>query len=96
MAKRVDLSSRTYGDIAERLRWHVALEGGDQEEYAKRAGLKRQQVSNWLTGKGRVSVDGALALHKTYGLSLDWIYLGDAETLPRTLRQAWYERDRPE
>lgn len=82
-----------FGDIAERIRWHRRLEQLDQLEYAVRAGLTRTQLSNWETGKSRISIDGALALRRTYGLSLDFIYEGIADALPMTLRVAW--RDRP-
>lgn len=91
MARRIDLSERTYGDIAERLNWHMRFEGLDQAGYAKRAGFTRQQVGNWMAGTGRIGLDGALKLHDIFGLSLDWIYLGDAETLPISLRKAWLD-----
>jgi len=83
---------RPFGDIADRLIWHRTFEGLDQKAYAERAGLKRAQLSNWETGSYRLSLDGALALRATYGLSLDFIYAGNAETLPMTLRAAWLER----
>lgn len=82
-----------FGDIAERIRWHRKLEQLDQLQYATRAGLTRTQLSNWETGKSRISIDGARALRRTYGLSLDFIYEGIADALPMTLRVAW--RDRP-
>lgn len=83
---------KPFGDIAERLRWHRAFEGLDQKEYAERAGLKRAQLSNWETGDYRLSLDGARALRKTYGLSLDFIYEGIPDALPMTLRAAWLSR----
>lgn len=82
-----------YADIAERIRWHRALEGLNQLEYARLAGVKRSQLSNWETGQQRVSIDGALALRRTYGLSLDFIYEGIDDALPMSLRQAL--RDKP-
>jgi transcriptional regulator with XRE-family HTH domain len=83
-----------FSDIAMRIRWHRSLEGLKQEDYAKKAGIKRSQLSNWESGQQRVSVDGALALRRTYGLSLDFIYEGIDDALPMTLRAAL--RDRPE
>lgn len=83
---------RPFGDIADRLIWHRSVEGLDQAPYAEKAGLKRAQLSNWETGNYRLSLDGALALRETYGLSLDFIYTGNADTLPMTLRAAWLER----
>jgi len=82
-----------YADIAERIRWHRAVEGLNQSEYARLAGVKRSQLSNWETGLQRVSIDGALALRRTYGLSLDFIYEGIDDALPMSLRQAL--RDKP-
>ena len=89
----MDMDEKTYGDIAARLRWHRALEGLEQRDYAEKAGLKRSQLSNWESGDYRLSLDGARALRKTYGLSLDFLYEGIDGALPMTLRAAW--RDRP-
>lgn len=81
-----------FSDIAERLKWHRAIEGLEQAEYARRAGLKRAQLSNWETGLYRLSIDGARALRRTYGLSLDFMYEGIDDALPMTLRKAWRDR----
>lgn len=83
---------KPYADIAERIAWHRALTGLDQADYAERAGLKRTQLSNWESGNTRLSLDGALALRRTYGLPLDFMYEGIAETLDMTLRSAWMDR----
>jgi len=88
------MNDAPFADIAERIRWHRNLEGLRQSDYAAKAGIKRSQLSNWESGQQRVSIDGALALRHTYGLSLDFIYEGIDDALPMTLRVAW--RDRPE
>lgn len=80
--------SKPYADIAARLKWHRALLGKTQEEYAVKAGLKRAQLNNWEGGDHRIGLDGARALRKTYGLSLDFIYEGDDNALPMNLRNA--------
>lgn len=90
----MDLSDKPFGAIASRIIWHRRLEGLEQKDYAEKAGLTRSQLSNWETGTSRVSIDGAIKLRHTYGLSLDFIYEGIADTLPMTLRSAWM--DRPE
>lgn len=82
-----------FKDIAERIRWHRALIGLTQEEYAERLKTKRGNVNNWEGGSYRLSLDGALMLRRTFGLSLDFIYEGIDDALPMTLRNAW--RDRP-
>lgn len=84
---------RPFSDIADRIKWHRTLEGLTQDDYAKRAGLKRTQLKNWENGDYRLSLDGALALRKTYGLSLDFLFCGIDDALPMTLRKAW--RDSP-
>ncbi len=84
---------KPYADIAERLKWHrEEVEGLSQEEYAVRIGVKRSQLSNWESGSYRLSLDGALALRRIYGLSLDFMYEGIDDALPMTLRKAWRER----
>lgn len=88
----MEKADKPFGDIAERIRWHRALEGMDQRDYAEKAGLKRAQLSNWESGNTRLSIDGALALRRTYGLSLDFMYEGIADALPMTLRSAWMDR----
>ena len=88
------LKDKPFGDIAYRIRWHREVTGLDQLPYAEKAGLKRSQLSNWESGNTRLSLDGALLLRKTYGLSLDFMYEGIADALPMTLRSAWM--DNPE
>jgi transcriptional regulator with XRE-family HTH domain len=84
-----------FSDTAERIRWHrTQVERLKQADYAAKANVKRSQLSNWESGQQRVSIDGALALRRTYGLSLDFIYEGIDDALPMTLRAAW--RDRPD
>jgi transcriptional regulator with XRE-family HTH domain len=85
-------SSTPFGDIAARLRWHRELLGLTQEQYAERLGVKRARYSRWEAGKDRLSLDGGLALRKKYGLSLDFMYEGNPDTLPMTLRNAWIDR----
>ncbi|MCG7574876.1 helix-turn-helix domain-containing protein [Phaeobacter sp. CNT1-3] len=85
-------NEKPFSDIAARLKWHRALEGLNQADYASKAGLKRAQLNNWESGDYRLSLDGALALRDTYGLSLDFLYVGIADALPMTLRKAWIDR----
>lgn len=88
----MDRLNKPYGDIGERIAWHRALTGLDQAPYAAKAGLKRSQLSNWESGGTRLSLDGALALRNTYGLSLDFLFAGIADALPMNLRNAWIDR----
>lgn len=85
-------SVKPFSDIAERLRWHRALQGMNQDEYASKIGFKRSIYSLWEAGGHRLSLDGALALRAKWGLSLDFLYEGIDDALPMTLRNAWRER----
>lgn len=88
------MTDTPYADIAARIKWHRAIEGLNQSEYARRAGVKRSQLSNWETGLQRISIDGAMALRRTYGLSLDFIYEGIDDALPMTLRKELLDNPR--
>jgi len=83
---------KPFSDISQRLKWHRNLEGLTQAEYAERIGIKRSAYSLWEAGSHRLSLDGALALRRKYGLSLDFMYEGIDDALPMTLRRAWQDR----
>lgn len=82
------LEQRPFGDIARRLRDARTVLELDQTAFAGRAGLKNQTYSNWESGNFRISIDGALALRETYGLSLDFIYCGNLDALPHKIAKA--------
>ena len=84
--------AKPFKDIAERIRWHRALEGMDQKQYATEIGVTRSSLNNWESGDYRLSIDGALKLRRTFGLSLDFMYEGIDDALSMTLRKAWRER----
>lgn len=84
---------KPFSDIGDRLRWHREMLGLEQAEYvAPLPAVKRSAYSNWEVGSSRLSLNGALALSDVYGLSLDFLYLGNADTLPMALRNAWLSR----
>ena len=93
ITKRMANDEKPYADIAERLVWHRNLEGLTQKQYAAKIGVKRSTLNNWESGDYRLSLDGARALRRIYGLSLDFMIEGIDDALPMTLRRAW--RDRP-
>lgn len=86
-------NDRPFADIAARLKWHRDIEGLTQDQYAAKIGMKRPRYSLWEAGTHRLSLDGALALRRRFGLSLDFMYEGIDDALPMTLRNAW--RDKP-
>lgn len=88
----MELDKKPFGDIAARLRWHRAIEGLTQKAYAQKIGQKRATLNNWESGDYRLSLDGALAIRRIYGLSLDFMYEGIEDALPMTLRAAWRDK----
>lgn len=71
--------------IAERLDLTRRALGLRQNAFAARAGLNPNTYNQWEKAKGRPDIDGAKALCRTYDLSLDWIYFGNAGRLPADL-----------
>lgn len=71
--------------IAERLRITRAALGMRQNAFAGAAGIAPNTYNQWERGIGRPDIDYAQALCDAHGLSLDWIYNGDASNLPGVL-----------
>lgn len=88
-------SDKPYADIGARLKWHRDLLGLEQSDYAKTLkSIKRSAYSNWEVGSSRLSLNGALEICEAHGLSLDFLFMGSADTLPLALRNAWMSKDR--
>lgn len=79
---------KPYADQAARIVWHRNLLGLTQDEYGKKAGLKRAAINNYESGDFQIGLAAARALRRTYGLALDFIYEGEVEALPMNLRKA--------
>ncbi|MGX9352745.1 helix-turn-helix transcriptional regulator [Shimia sp. W99] len=87
------MEGRPFGEISARIKWHREFVGMTQSQYAEAIGAKRAALNNWESGAFRLSLDGALSLNLVFGISLDFLYLGDAEVLPKTLRLAWLKSE---
>jgi transcriptional regulator with XRE-family HTH domain len=71
--------------IAKRLiATRVAL-GLNQAEWCRRVGISPQAWSNYESARNRINHDQALRVCKAIGVSLDWIYRGEASILPHNL-----------
>ena len=80
----VDVSS--FETIGKRLlATRLALGVESQIEFAAMAGISPQALNNYERGRSRPSLEIALALCDRFGLTLDWIYRGDAGGLPHRL-----------
>ncbi len=88
----MDDAKKPFAEIATRLKWHRQIAGMNQDDYARAIGLKRSQLANFENGDFRLSLDGAIALKRRFGLSLDFLFLGDTEGLPEALRTTWQDR----
>lgn len=79
-------SGRSYLDIAWRLSVTLAALDMKQAELAKECDFDPPRVNNWLKGKARPDIDAANRICDDLGLTLDWIYRGDASKLDGDLR----------
>lgn len=86
------MSEREPTTISGRLEWLRHYLQMTQREFAESLNVLPTTYSNWLSGYYGPSLDGARRLRDTYGVSLDWIYYGIAEGLPRPIKQAWDHR----
>lgn len=80
--------TKPYEDIALRLIAAREALGLSQAEFARRARIGVTTMNNWESGDYRVSLNGALRLRETYGLSLDFIYCGNIDMLPNKIASA--------
>lgn len=89
-AERVDSPAA----CGRRLRAARLALGMEQSAFASRAGIPYNTYNNYESGVSRPRVDFALALRNIYGITLDWIYCGDASSLPARLIDAMVEQRR--
>lgn len=61
------------------LRQQLGLSGAD---VCRQCGLEASRWSEYEAGKRRLSTDAAIALHKQYSVSLDWLFCGDEPVSP--------------
>ena len=78
-------NGRTRAEIGKRLTLARAVIGGNQEDFADKAGIAQNTYNQYERGKKRPSVDNAMKLCDAYLLTLDWIYMGDPSGLPYRL-----------
>jgi transcriptional regulator with XRE-family HTH domain len=74
---------RSLDAIAERLRMtREALGIKKQKEFAERADISPNTYNQWEKGRVYPDLQYVIRLRDEYGLTLDWIYLGDPSGLP--------------
>ncbi|NIA67802.1 helix-turn-helix transcriptional regulator [Pelagibius litoralis] len=78
-------TTRNVNAIAERLRVTRDALGLSQAEMCRGSGIATNTYNQWEKGRGRPELDKAILICDAYGLTLDWIYLGDSSGLPYRL-----------
>jgi transcriptional regulator with XRE-family HTH domain len=68
-------------EIGRRLQHTRQALGVGQTAFAERARISATAYNQYETGKKRPSIENAIALCDTYGLTLDWIFRGDPSNL---------------
>jgi transcriptional regulator with XRE-family HTH domain len=66
----------------------TALNYKDQAAFAKNAKLSQNRYNQYETGERRITLDAALKLKQTYGITLDYIYMADRNGLPHAIWSA--------
>lgn len=74
-------------DVGRRLRLVRLAHGLNQASFSARAGLGQPKYSEFENGTRRLSLNAAMSIHGAFGLSLDYMYLGDRSGLNRRLLQ---------
>lgn len=83
-----DTDPTTAAQIGRRLHLTRRVLNLSQTELTERARISRTAYVQYEGGSIRPSLETAIALHRTYRLTLDWIYLGDPSGLPYHLAAA--------
>lgn len=80
--------------IADRIKWLRLYRKKTQSEFAKDLGVSQVTVSGWESGRDThpLGVSSAVRMHDVYRVSLDWLFLGVADALPREMENAWLDR----
>lgn len=73
-------------DVARRLRLvRIALGIQDQRDFGEAANLEQSLYNRFETGKRLLTLQAAMKLCERYGITLDYLYRGDASGLPYKL-----------
>lgn len=68
--------------VARRLKLLRKMRGKLQKEVCEEVGITTPSYNNFETGRKRPNAENALMLAEYYGVTLDYIYLGDLAGIP--------------
>ncbi|WP_339113281.1 helix-turn-helix transcriptional regulator [Thioclava sp. GXIMD2076] len=71
--------------IGARLRRVREILGLSQAEFAEKAGMTKQTLNGFETGRRELTRNAAKSLRKTYGLSFEFMYFGNKADLPHRI-----------
>lgn len=91
--RNVDPSDKV--EIGKRLRLIREWRALNQTQIAAMCSMSVQAWNNNECGRDRISIDPALRLARTTGISLDWIYWGSTTLLPASLLELIHRQRRP-
>lgn len=57
----------------------------EKKEFAAKAGIGPQTYGPWENGEREITRDGAKALYRTYGISMDFVFFGNKAALPHKI-----------
>lgn len=80
-------SKQEIAETAERLRLARMAINPNQSEFARRAGMSQHRYNQYETGARPLTLDAALKLRDTYGLTLDYLFRGDTALVPHGLME---------
>lgn len=81
-------------ETAERLRQARMAINPNQSEFARRAHLSQNRYNQYETAQRPLTLDAALKLRDTYGLTLDYLFRGDTALVPHGLMERLRLSDR--
>lgn len=89
MSKRAPFPTGTdAASVAERLRMVREAMGMTSGDFARQAGISVSGYSQYETAERRCSLEAGIRLAHRYGLTLDWIFMGDHTSLSASLVDA--------
>ena len=88
MVRKTKIDEVDWPGVAERLALTRRVIGGNQGDFGRRAGLATNRYNQYETGAKKLSVTAAVALCRTYQLTLDWLFLDDPSGLTYELGEA--------
>ena len=78
-----------YEDLAWRLKLAVEAIDRPKGEIAESIGVSQSRLSNWITAQNKPDWYGVARLCRRYGISAEWILLGDVRNLDHQKADNW-------